>query len=172
MSKRQLTPRQKLYRDLEEFAALLSLPRGSTERDEAMKRWVMRRHQLSERDLKRRDAAWRAMGEPALDSPEWLAELERQRKLRRGKQHVPPRNVDPDDFGSLFWRLMQLTALQAAGQPVDLIKTPGQNNYLQTKAERAEAARLYRYLWRNFPNLLRACDDDLRDLIRRAGGCA
>ena len=53
-----------------------------------------------------------------------------------------------------------------------LVKLPGQSHYRQTKQEQSEAVRLYRWLWRHFPGALEACDDELRELIRRAGGVA
>ena len=73
MSKRQLTERQKLIRDLNEQIRIRSLPMGSTEREAAIKRLVMRRLQLSAQDVKRRNERWLEMGSPELTSPEWQA---------------------------------------------------------------------------------------------------
>ena len=174
MSKRQLTERQKLRRDLEELIALRALPCGSKEYDAAIKRLVMRKRELSPFDLKRREARWVAMGKPDYTSPEWLAELERLRKVeqRKGKQPVPPPNTDAADFRSLYWQYQIRAALQAAGRTVELVEVPGQRREGHTKEQQAKARRMYRWLWRTFPGLLKACDDELRGLIRRAAGIA
>jgi hypothetical protein len=182
MSKRKLTERQKLERDLEEQIKLRELwksgPREAWEA--AIKQWVMRKGQLSASDLEQRNKAWLAMGSPDYGSPEWvakLAELKNSSKRRQGKQPAPPLNTDPNDRHSLYWRYALLSAQHAAAQkgrgaPVDLVKTPGQRQERHTKEQQTEARRMYRWLWRNFPGLLRACDPELRKLIRRAGGVA
>jgi hypothetical protein len=152
------TPREKLEHELNAFIDL--------GRDEWVQR-LMRRRGLYPKDLRRRNDRWVTMGKPEYDSPEWLAELERLRKLepRKGKQEVPP-------LGTEYRRMMLIAARQAAGLPVELAELPGQNHYSHTKQQRAEAARMYRWLWRNFPGQLKACDPALRALIRKAGGVA
>lgn len=182
MSKHQLTEKDKLKRDLMEMIELRELWKtGSREaRDAAIKSLVMRKGELSALDLERRNKAWLEMGSPDYGSPEWkakLIELNILSKGRRGKQSVPPANTDPSDRHSLYWRYALLQARQAAalkegGAPVDLVETPGQRQERHTKEQQAEARRMYRWLWRNFPGLLKACDKELRDLIRRAGGVA
>jgi len=157
---RARTPREKLEHELN---TLIDLGR-----DEWVQR-LMRRRGLYPKDLKRRHERWVAMGKPEYDSPEWLAELDHLRKLepRKGKQEVPPSNIDSE-----YRRLMLIAARQAAGLPVELAGLPGQNHYGQTNEQRAEAARMYRWLWRNFPGQLKACGSELRALIRKAGGVA
>jgi hypothetical protein len=192
IKRRPSTERQKLARDLEEQIKLREL-RKSGPPDAwkaAIKKLAMRKGQLSAADLKARDKAWREMGLPgpesdeflsALNSPEWrakLIELKSLSKRRQGKQPAPPSNTDPsDDPNSLYWRhalltMQQAAALKGRGAPIDLVDVPGQRQERHTKEQQAEARRMYRWLWRNFPGLLRACDPELRKLIRRAGGIA
>jgi hypothetical protein len=167
------TPRGKLARDLDEQIRIRKLPWGSPERDAAIKRWVTRRLELSAADVKRRNERWLAMGSPELTSPVWQAELVLLKaKERKRKPRVLPPNTDPNDPNSLHRELVWLTARQAAGVPVELRKLPGQYLEGKSREERAAAARLYRWLWRNFPGALEACDDELRELIRRSGGVA
>ncbi len=161
----QLTERAKLERDLREMIALRKLLPGSPEHTEAVKRLIMRTRELSAADLRQRHERWVAMGRPEFDSPEWKAELERLRKpVRRKPSAPPPTTLDTE--------LLRLVARQAAGLPVELVELPGQSNYKQSKETQAEARRMYRWLWRNFPGLLNACDPELRELIREAGGVA
>ena len=194
---RQLTDKEKLARDLKLMITLRALHKEAralaqqgldaeaaekyAEWQAELKRQVMTKRQLSPADLEARNAAWLAMGEPEYSAPAWkakLSELQSSSQRRRGNQQpVPPQNTDPDDRNSLYWRYMLLTAQQAwaqrqGGKPIDLVEVPGQRHYRQTKEEQAEARRMYRWLWRNFPGLLKACDSTLRALIRSAGGVA
>lgn len=171
MSKVQLTERQKLERDLREFIALREA-RGSPRWEPLHRKWIKRKFQLTEQELEQRHERHLAMGSPPLDSPEWQAELRRMRKPRRGKQPAPPRNTDSNDIASLFWSRMLLASRQASGEPVELIEVPGQRQERHSREQQAGARRMYRWLWRNFPGLLRACNPELRKLIRRAGGIA
>lgn len=171
MSKVQLTERQKLERDLRELIALHEA-HGSPQWEPLLRKWIKRKFQLTEQELKQRHQRHLAMGSPPLDSPEWQAELQRLSKSRRGKQPIAPTGTDPNDTRSLYWPLLLLASCQSAGAPVELIKVPGQSHYRQTSKQRAEARRMYRWLWRNFPGQLCACGPELRKLIRRAGWIA
>ena len=183
---KQLDERGKLKRDLDEQTAILELWKNvggpSPAFHAAVTQRVMRINQLSERDLKRRHELRVAMGNPELTSPEWRAALERLRPRERPKrQRALPANVEP-----LFWVLMHLSAGMPAGQrerdalerfglqltPEGRITLPGQRRIGHSKQQHAEARRMYRWLWRTFPGLLNACDDELRELIRKAGGAA
>ena len=172
MSKRQLTPRQKLKRDLEEFIALRALATGSDEWNTAIQKLVMRKQELSPKDLQLRNDRHREMGSPELHSAEWKAELARLKAAERGRSGKRPVPLDPDEAATLTRDLMSIAVRQAAGIRVELKELPGQNRYNHTKEQRAAASRLYRWLWRRYPGQLRACDDELRELIRKAGGVA
>lgn len=87
----KLSERAKLKRDLLQWIELLKLPRGSNEHSAAVKRWVMRKNQLTESDLRRRRNRRIELGSPALHSPEWQAELKRLRPL--GKRPRMPRQT-------------------------------------------------------------------------------
>jgi hypothetical protein len=169
VSKKQLTEREKLVRNLREWIAIRELPTGSPKWRDAIRELVMRKHSLSTTDLERRRERRLAMGSPPLNSPEWKAELERLRRMEtpRGKLPVPPENAD-----ALMRDLMKIATRQSAGLPVEPYKVPGQRREGHTNEQRAAARRVYRWLWRHFPGQLRACDDELRALLREAGGIA
>jgi len=194
----QLSERAKLKRDLTEWIKLQKLPLGSRERGVAFRRELMRMNQLSESDLRRRRQRHTALGSPELHSPEWQAELERLRPIeRRKRERAQPANTDLHDPDSLYWALAYLSVriswnderrqprlpvrprdvatLKRSGlrlTPEGRLTLPGQRRERQTKEHQAEARRLYRWLWRHFPGLLKACDPELRELIRHAGGIA
>ena len=181
--------RAKLKRALEARIAMRALPRGSDEWKAAVNQWTMTYKQLlTPSEQKQRHERWLAMGSPELDSPEWKAELQRLRKPKKGKQSMPPANA-----AELQWQLRMIAVRQLLEQnpthlemvnksraaqgipplePVKLFKVPGQRREGQSNKERAEARRLYRWLWRHFPGQLEACDEELRELIRKAGGIA
>jgi hypothetical protein len=172
----QLSERERFKRDLRNWIKLRSLVVWSDEWQSELERLVLSKSQLSKQDLQRRQQRWLEMGSPALNSPEWQAELDRLRKPRRGKQSELPRtlNTDPDDITSEYWRVLLLAARKARGEPAQPLTVPGQTHYRQTKEQQAEARRIYRWLWKHAPGLLRVVQKDveLRELIRRAGGSA
>ena len=166
-----------------------ALPLGSDEWKAAVNQWTMTYKQLlTPREQKQRHERWLEMGSPEVDSPEWKAELQRRRKPPRGKQSILPANAAELKRQLRMIAVRQLleqnpTQLEMANdsrrarglpplEPVELFKVPGQSNYRQTKEEQAEARRLYRWLWRHFPGQLEACDAELCELIRKAGGIA
>ncbi len=118
------------------------------------------------------------MGEPPYRSTEWKAELERLRPLEtpaRMQASTPKYKAKgqvPESAEELTRALLLIATRQAAGLPHELHATPGQRRERHTKEQQAAARRLYRWLWRTFPGQLRTCDDELRELIRRAGGIA
>ncbi len=181
--------RAKLKRALKARIAMRALPLGSDEWKAAVNQWTMTYKQLlTPREQKARHKRWLEMGSPELDSSKWKAELQRLRKPKTGRQSMPPANAADLERQLRTIAVRQLleqnpTQLEMANEsrqakglpplePVELFKVPGQSNYRQTKEEQAEARRLYRWLWRHFPGQLEACDDELRELIRKAGGIA
>lgn len=182
MVKKQLTERKKVERDMRELISLLD---RMTDHDAAraeLQRMAVSKGLFSTKELELRQRRYTELGSPPLNSPQWQAELQRLGKPRRSR--LPPAssiNTDPNDTSSLYWQVLMLAARKARGDAVEPIVLPSQSGGawrgLDGKSPpqvltAAEARRLYRWLWRIAPGLLNACGDELRGLIRDAGGIA
>lgn len=175
MSKKRPNERKTFERDLDELTSLqgqFCAPikddagkiigwdvKGDELRAE-LQRLAIKKGAFSKKELALRQERYEKLGQPKLNSPEWLAELERIRKRFPKKPRRNPSsssvNTDPNDFGSLYWQVLMLAARKAGGGVVEPIVLPSKSSGawrgLHGKSPpqvltETEAKRLSRWLW-------------------------
>lgn len=198
MGTKRLNERKTFERDLDElisfldrFYPVINDDAGKTigyaindvEACAELQRMAVTKGLLSKKELALRQERHAALGRPALNSPEWLAELERIRKLFPRKPRAPRGtssiNTDPNDLSSLYWQLLMLTARKARGEqvwPILLPSQSGRGEWCGLQGElppqiltSTDQKRLSRWLWRHAARLLNATDNELHEQMQGAG---